>query len=364
PAVLVAAVLLGVALVLAPGWPWLLGRATALPLTEGSSVERLTFLRDGLAMAARLPLGAGYRAWAALHLQGASYGYYSAEVHSAPLDLALAFGWAGAVGFLLLLGRFWLGLRHGRQWEPERLVVLAGLGAVGLHALLDWDLSYAIFMVPLWLGFGLLTPADRAGVPGRVPASLTAALAGLALGAVVVLGAGDAATALADRAFAAGRFDRAIPHTTLATAVAPWNDLAYYTRGQALSRLGRHEEAEAAFRKARRWNPYEPWYAVLDARELAALGRWREASAAYRAYEQLWPWNTAAYEEALEAHLDLIFRANLLGDQVQAAELLTNGRAILADLDRQKAKEPPGRPRKPMNIETAIIQRARQELGE
>lgn len=363
-----AAGLLAVALAVAPGWPWLLGRATALPLTEGSSVERLTFLRDGLVLAARLPLGAGYRAWTALHLQGASYGYFSAEVHSAPLDLALAFGWAGAAGFLLLLGRFLLGLRHGRQWAPERLVVLAGVGALGLHALLDWDLSYGLFMVPLWMGFGLLAPAGRPAAPGRgassVPAGVAAALAGLALGAVVLLGASDGAATLADRALAAGQPERAIQHSTLATAVAPWNDLAYSTRGQALSRLGRHEEAEAAFARARRWNEYEPWYAVLDARELAALGRWREAAAAYRTYERLWPWNTAAYEEALEAHLDMLFRANLLGDHAQAAELTANGRAILADLDRQKAKEPPGRPRKPMNIETPVIEQARRELGE
>ncbi|MDF2629366.1 MAG: hypothetical protein K0R39_3197, partial [Symbiobacteriaceae bacterium] len=140
---------------LAPGWGWLLGRAAALPLTEGSSVERMTFLADGFRLAGAWPWGAGYRAWTALQLQGASYAYYSAEVHSAALDLALAFGWVGGAAFLALLARFGLGLRGGWAWSPWRLAGLAGLGALGLHALLDWDLSYGLFALPLWLGFGL-----------------------------------------------------------------------------------------------------------------------------------------------------------------------------------------------------------------
>jgi tetratricopeptide (TPR) repeat protein len=350
----------GSALALAPGWPWLLGRATALPLTEGSSVERLTFLVDGWQLARHLPLGAGYRAWAALHLQAASYNYYSAEVHSAPLDLALAFGWAGALGFLLLLGRFLWGLRLGRDWAPYRVAVLAGLGAVALHSLLDWDLSYGAFMVPLWLGFGLMGPV---GPRFRVPAGAVGALAGLALAAVVVLGVSNLGITLSERALAAGDAGRAVQHAALARAVAPWSDLAHLREGQALSRLGRHEAAATAFERARAWGAYEPWYPALHARELLALGQPREAAAAYREYVRLWPWSPAAYEEALEAHMDLIFRASLAGDQALAHDLLESGRAVLAALDRQKAKESGARPRQPMNVETPTIRRARQYLG-
>lgn len=347
----------------APGWPWLLGRAAALPLTEGSSVERLTFLRDGLRMAAHLPLGAGFKAWAALHLQGASYSYYSAEVHSAPLDLALAFGWAGAAGFLLLLGRYLWHLREGRRWAPERLAVLGGAGALGLHALVDWDLSYGVFTTGLFLAMGLMG-AQPGARPARVPGALTGAVASLALAGVVVLGAGDTAQMLADRAVAAGAPAAATQHAALATGVNPWNDMAWATLGQAYAAAGEREGALAAFDRARRLGPYEPWYAELQARQLIQAGRWREAAAAWQEYVRLWPWETAAYEEALDSLLDLSLRAALAGDAATGSDLAAAGRAILADLDRQKAKEPPNRPRKPMQTDTPVLRRAREAFGQ
>jgi tetratricopeptide (TPR) repeat protein len=343
----------------APGWDWFLGRATALSLAEGSAVERLTFLRDGLAIAGRTPLGGGWRAWTALHLQGASYGYYSAEVHSAPLDLAIGFGWAGALGFLLLLTAFWRGLLRGRGqgWSPDRAAALAGLGALAVHGLVDWDLSYALFMFPLWLGFGLRLPERRTM---RLPFGAAAGLAGLSLAAVVVLGAGDGFAEAAARALGAGRPQLAALHASMATAVTPWDDQAHAYAGQAYSALGRRAEALAEFAEARRLGPDEPWYADLDARELLAAGRLREAATAWREAVRLWPWNVPTYEAALQAHMDMVLRAELMGDQELAAELVRGGQATLAALDAQKAKEPPGMPRRPIQTDTPTIRRARE----
>jgi tetratricopeptide (TPR) repeat protein len=309
-------------------------------------------------MARHLPLGAGFKAWAALHLQGASYAYYSAEVHSAPLDLALAFGWAGALGFLLLLGRFLLGLRAGRSWGPERVALLGALGALGLHGLLDWDLSYGIFAGALWLGFGLMGT-----VQGRqaafLPGWLLTALASLSLAGVVLLGTGDVTATLADRALEAGQPFVARQHAALATTVTPWNDLAWAALGQADGALREHDGALAALARAARLNPYEPWYAELQAQEAIQAGRPREAAAAYAAYVRLWPWEPRAYEEALSALMDLAFRADLAGDRALAGELHGSGRAILAALDRQKAKEPAHTPRQPMQVESPILRQAR-----
>lgn len=368
------------ALALAPGWPWFLGRATALPGTEGSSVERFWFMRDGLRLAARLPLGAGYRAWTALHLQGASYAYYSAEVHSALLDNAIAFGWVGAAGFLLLLSRFLLGLRHGRRWSPERVAILAGLGALALHALVDWDLSFGLFAVPLWFGFGLMAPGGRPAsgappdaTPGPLPAAAEAApvlripfpalslLAGLALASTIVLGAGDSFETLAEQAVAAGR--PSLRPAAVAVAVTPWNDLAQAMEGQALQQAGRRDEALAAYQRARLLGPYEPWYAELQARTLMEAGRPRDAAAAWREYVHLWPWEVPAYEAALQAHLDMALRAAITGDHALARDLAESGRAILAELDAQKAKEPRVTPRAHINIDTPVIRQARDQFG-
>lgn len=347
----------GAAMALAPGWSWLLGRATALPLTEGSSVERLTFLRDGLALVARWPLGAGYRGWSALHLQGASYGYYSAEVHSAPLDLVLAFGLAGGLAFLLLLGRFLWHLRQGRHQGEVRLVALAGLAALGVHALLDWDLSYGLFAFPLWFGFGLARPSPDVRSPAWPP-WLTVGLAGLTLAATALVGAGDLFAGQAELSLRRGAPETALLHAGAAAAVNPWNDLAHAYRGQAASRLGLSEAAVASLARARALGPREPWYAQLHAHELAQQGRWREAAAAWADSVALWPWHVPAYEEALQGHIDLVRRAQVAGEEGLARELARSGEQILAALAQQKAKEPPGAPRRAMQTETPVIQQA------
>lgn len=353
-----------VALILAPGWPWLLGRATAVPLTEGSSVERLTFLQDGLRLAVGLPKGAGYRGWNALHLQAASYGYYSAEVHSAPLDLAIAFGWAGGLGFLLLLSRFLASLRHGRDWAWERLAALGGLAGLALHALLDWDLSYGFFAFPLWFGLGLAAPGPGARAQPwlrgviRWPAWLTVGLAALALAASTVLGAGDLFTGLAESSLRQGAPEAAMLHAGAAVAVTPWNDLSHAYRGQAASRLGLSAQAVASLTRARALGPLEPWYAELLASELAQQGRWREAAAAWRETVSLWPWHVPTYERALQGHVDLIQRAREAGEEGLAVELARSGAEILTALKQQKEREPVRIPRQPMQVERPAIEAA------
>lgn len=346
----------GVAALLAPGWGWFLGRATALSFSEGSTVERFTFMRDALALAAHLPLGAGYRAWAALQLQHASYAYYSVEVHSAPLDLALAFGWAGGIAFLLLLLRFWWGLRHGREWPAERLVLLAALGALGLHGLVDWDLSFGVFAMALWLGIGLMAPEGRTI---RLPSWLAPALASLGLASALLLGTGDMAEWLAEQALTTGHEQMAARHAAMAVAVFPTNDLAYAVLGEAQWQLGEHEAALAAYQRARQLGPNEPWYAHLQATALMADGEPEAAAAAWREYVRLWPWQSAAYESALNAHIQMLLAAEVEHDASLTKVIVDSGRTILAAMDRQKGKEPAHTPRKPMPVDSPTIREAR-----
>lgn len=352
------------ALLLAPGWGWLLGRATALPLTEGSSVERLTFLRDGFALFIQKPWGSGYRAWSALHLQAASYGYYSTEVHSALVDLALGFGWAGALAFALLIARLFLHLRRARRWSPWRTVVLGGLAALALHSLVDWDLSYGLFALPLWFGFGLLGPGEGASGRRPWPGGLTVALASLTLAATALVGAGDLFTELAHGAIRTGQPEAAVRHAEVAVAVAPWNDLAHGYHGQALIQVGRGAEGLASLARARTLGPREPWYAELEAEELARQGRALDAAAAWSDVVRLWPWEVTAYERALSAHLVLMDRALAQGQRALARSLAESGEAIINALYQQKAREPAGAPRQGMAVDTPTIERAHLRFQE
>jgi hypothetical protein len=74
---------------------------------------------------------------------------------------------------------------------------------------------------------------------------------------------------------------------------------------------------------------------------------------------RLWPWNVPGYEEALQAHMDLVLRADLLGDRTLSAELFQRGQTLLAAMDRQRAQEPPGMPRRAMQTDTSILRTAR-----
>lgn len=377
------AVAVAAALLTAPGWGWLWGRASTVPLTDTSSAERMAFLRDGLSLAADLPWGAGYRAWAALHLQAASYGYYSAEVHSALLDIALSFGWAGAAGFALLAARFLLGLRFARRWSWAQTALHGGLGALVVHALVDWDLSYALFAFPLWFGFGLAgdpsggtglqgIPPGQAGQPSggqraqpRLPwpRALTVFLAGIVLAGAVLLGTGDGLTELAARSLRQGAPGAALRHAGAAAALTPWNDAAHAWRGAALSQLGRGHEALAALARARELGPNEPWYAQLAALELGKQGRWAEAAAAWAEYVRLWPWEAEAYAEAIAAHLTYMDAAEGAGDRKAAVLLAESGQRLLAAMERQKAREPAGAPRRGMDVDRPVFAEARERFA-
>ena len=335
----------------APDPGWFLGRATVL---DGSAVERATFLRDGFRLVLEHPWGAGFRAWTALHLQGASYNYYAAEVHSAPLDLALAFGWAGGAAFLVLLVLFGLKLlANGRRYDDATFALLTGAGAMAVHALVDWDLSYGLFAVLLWFAFGV---AQSGTVRFRFEWS--AALAGLTLAAGLLLTAGDVAVSLGDGALQRAEYAGARRHGLMATRIIPWDDAAHRVLGEALRRSGDSDGALPVLARARRLGPREPLYAELHARALLESGQFVAAAQAYHDAVRLWPWWVPVYERALELHMDLVMRLELMGRPDEATQVFNSGRAILADLARQQAREPAQSPRKQMITGTATLQRA------
>ncbi len=116
--------------------------------------------------------------------QFSSLGGIFQQSHNLFLDLML---WTGLpIGLLIagLLARwFWLRCRALRQPEDAALLLL--LGAVGIHALVEFPLQYAYFLLPVGLVMGILNVRLGAHVVGTTPRWM---LSGLWLSAALVAG--------------------------------------------------------------------------------------------------------------------------------------------------------------------------------
>ena len=88
--------------------------------------------------------------------------------HNLLLDLLL---WNGIPLGLLLAGAlvWWFARQLLRCREAERWLLLAGVGAVFLHALLEYPLEYAYFLLPVGLMMGALDGLDDSTPAWRVP---------------------------------------------------------------------------------------------------------------------------------------------------------------------------------------------------
>lgn len=104
--------------------------------------------------------------------------------HNLLLDLLL---WCGIPIGLALVGSlaWWFWHRTRSVWQPQEAVLLMLLFALGVHALLEFPLEYAYFLIPAGLVMGILNvrlSARVIGTTARWPLAL------LLLAGVVVLG--------------------------------------------------------------------------------------------------------------------------------------------------------------------------------
>lgn len=104
--------------------------------------------------------------------------------HNLLLDLLV---WNGIpLGLLLVLGLaywFWSHLRACREANVAWL--LAGIGMLMTHALFEFPLEYAYFLLPLGMMMGAIEQLSPAGRRLAVPRGLVRAVAGLAVGLLV-----------------------------------------------------------------------------------------------------------------------------------------------------------------------------------
>ncbi len=125
--------------------------------------ERLAYYQDGLKMLMDRPVtGFGGGGWA-MYLRYRSYPYIVNDPHSQVIKVAVESGWLGLLCLLawwaLLVKTAWLQVKRGNS---EAAVLLGCACLLGVHSLIDFDLSYGSMQLLLWI-LGALIVAGEFG---------------------------------------------------------------------------------------------------------------------------------------------------------------------------------------------------------
>ncbi len=369
-----------------------LERARTISLREYDAWSRLVWNLDALKIVRDHPLlGAGGRGWDALYHQYQSYGYWTTEVHNGFMQTWVE---AGTVGFLVLLvawgafaaalGRVALARLRGAG-EPAAetgavLAVGAGSGALalGLHSLIDFNLSLSAVSLALWAlmavvasaaeaaeaktaespdsGAGRAEPASGRSAPGPrgtpggrrpspwLPVAVYGGAILVAVGVLTLLAgfqAGQAgARALNERDPVRARqlFERAVRSDPLTASFHVDLAQAYLAAGAGPVEADR---AEAELRRAIRLERGNPNYHAMLGTLLLQLGRAEEGLAELRRAVELHPFEARWYVLLVQADLAVARARVQAGDRGGAEPLLRDVEDVAGRLRRQSGLVPP-----------------------
>lgn len=272
--------------------------ARAETIQPGAAEHRRMYARDALTLIAERPwLGAGAGGWDALYHRVQSVPYWSTEVHSHPLQVAVESGLLGLMGFALAVaGVARVPVAMRRAGEGDATVAIASAAAAGLlvHACFDFDLSFPGLAFVFWALAGALRAAALPDRATPVPAgrAVVWALAGLGLAGVMAypswrLHEARYWAAQASLAFRQGTLGTAREYYERALALDPWSgtyavDLAQVHVARQLARFDPEGFAKAgsALDHALRVQPHSLPIRSHAARLYALMGRRDEALAA------------------------------------------------------------------------------------
>lgn len=340
----------------------LLTRFASFNLNQQSVWERFAMDWDTLKMVAHNPVfGFGGGGWAAVHLRYQSYAYVTQLGHNNYLQ---TWAEAGILGFAALVA-LWYFFFRSLDWRRTSLrgdrrlhaTIAVAAGAIGVHSVIDFDLSLAAIGVVLWTFFGLAngialsnTAALRRAVRlnSRAAAGASArnqALVLLALILVVtpIVGSfevGDYLTRRALREYRLNDVPKATKDMLLATRLDPINAEALTYAAQMEEQA---QEFGAAFKlnsRAVRFDRFNPNILTTQSRLAFRLGNGDGAISAARQAVEMEPQNTLRYEILADLYSTLA-RYFLKREDVAHSDDFFQRVLAVADLMKQRNKEHP-----------------------
>lgn len=379
-------------------------RLESIGLEEFSAWTRIQWSIDGFQIFKDHPLlGAGGGGWNALYHLYQSYGYSSTQVHNHFVQVAIETGIVGTLAFLALwAGVLWVAFRLLRlNWREVRAgdplslgtdaavpaaataeerepgdflprtaggrillaAVLSGILALGLHAVIDFNLSLSAVSIVLWGLFALVPAPAFQGRSREVPTrqarrrrqeeSSVPALGWVVGGTALVLFAGTgfliaghargqegAALLNAGKILeAAEKFDQATRFDPLTASF--WIDLGQAR--QILAGDGKRTKdmtsALAAYRRGVALAPFNANYRSIYAEALLQVD-YREGLAQLEKAVEYNPYEPKRYENLAKASMSAA-RQLFLEDRVEEAEMELARTLHLREVMRERAAAVP-----------------------
>lgn len=136
----------------------IINRMKKIDLQQQSVQERLIFMQDAFKIVKDHPLlGVGSGGWNAEYRKYRSFLYFTSEVHNHYLQVLVENGVLGFVIFIILWIVVFLNIYKAYRLRKDFLIINASIFIIGifLHSLIDFDLTYPVFFMLLWILFAI-----------------------------------------------------------------------------------------------------------------------------------------------------------------------------------------------------------------
>lgn len=369
-------------------------RVKNINFEQHSVQERFYFYKDAAKIIREYPLlGTGGKGWEATYQKYQSYLYLSNQVHSHFLQVWVESGILGFGFFLAIWAAFIITLFKARKAaeaaEDKSRIIAIGVAALtlGLHSLIDFNLSLGAISLVLWCLFGLGRAAQiiegssqAKSVPRNVLGN-TVNIGAVILAGVLLVASISLATALKHGNAAVEdlqrRQDITAAQTELESAKTydPFQATYVADYAQILLIIGEQkkdpEMLKQAFEqvaKAKSLNPGNPKVRMLKSRIQLAMGQIDEGVREVEESLAMGPWIQGYYDNLSDIYFQVgqFYFSN--GDQKKAKEYFEKSIGVSELLKKQVAKLTPATKklwiRAPMLEVSPIMRESAQKSSE